>query len=133
MSAPPTFNFAGYAAYAAALERRVASLESKLAATSARSPTHYSQADGHRPAWLPTRVLFLRAWRELREEGDAGAIATGKTRVLTAAAAERWLDRHRERVKAPSAAHKATRNLERDLDAALGIRERVPRASGGAR
>ena len=119
MSAPASF-----VAYIAALESRLAALEAKLGASSTPR-THYSQADGHRPAFLPTRVLFLRAWRERRDLGDEGAFAVGKTRVLTTAAAERWLAQHRKSRGRERSHLVAVRDVDRDLDRELGIKTRV--------
>jgi hypothetical protein len=55
----------------------------------------YSQHD--RPAWAPTALVFLRAWRDLRSEGHPGVTAVGKTRVMTEDASDEWCGRATKR------------------------------------
>lgn len=49
----------------------------------------FSQRDGERPSGAG-RVKYLRAWRRARDEGDAGAWAEGRARLMNAEAWARW-------------------------------------------
>jgi hypothetical protein len=96
----------------------------------ASASTAYSQRDGQRPPWLPTRVLFLRAWGELHREGHPGCSAHGKLRLMSNDAALAWRDRTagEPRRKAPALAPVAASNdAGSSIDAALGIRLRRSR------
>jgi hypothetical protein len=93
-------------------------------------PEAYSQHDGHRPAWLPTRVLYLRAWAALRREGHPGVTAHGKARVMSREAALAWRERTASEPRcraAPAAPESGPRDVGPAIDAALGIRLRGSR------
>lgn len=81
--------------------------------------THFTQADGERPPWASSRLVFLRAWRELAAEGYPGVVASGKTRIMSVAASDDYLARSQPR-RAP-ASIEGPRSLEDDVAAELGL------------
>jgi hypothetical protein len=50
-----------------------------------------------RPVWAATKNVYLRAWRALRAENQAGVTQSGKLRLMTASAADAWMRRQNPR------------------------------------
>lgn len=95
------------------------------------TPEAYSQH--HRPLWLPTANLYLRAWRTLHAERHPGVSAHGKTRCMSRDAAIAWRDRtaseprKRATIAAAPESSPRVRDVGSEIDRALGIRLRGAR------
>jgi hypothetical protein len=77
----------------------------------------------HRPAWAPTRLVYLRAWRELRAEGHDGVTAIGKARLMSQSAANHWLSRSaKPREVKLSLVRQAPQSLDDQVMRELGAR-----------
>ncbi len=73
-------------------------------AEQADAPAVDGFSQDNRPAWIGSRVVFLRAWRIMHGEGHPGVSAHGKLRVMSREAALAWRDRTatEPRKKAPA-------------------------------
>ena len=58
-------------------------------ATLSRGPREFSQLEGQRPIGVKS-TRYLRAWRRVRDAGDAECRADGRARLMTVGAWERW-------------------------------------------
>ena len=90
---------------------------------SATTVTSYTQHQ--RPAWAPTRLVYLRAWRALRDEGHPGVSAVGKTRLMSAAASKDWLARRSTKALHLKLVPATKPSVDEDVLAELGVRRRA--------